>query len=242
MLKLLKYELIGSYRQFFMVFLCFIIGCIVIPFLPLDAKEVLGGFVIMATFGIGIAITVTIIMNFVKSMYGKPGYLTLTLPVSTKELVASKILGAVIWNIIGTIVLGIGMTIMILTIENMPIGEFFSGLGEFISKFGSYYVEFFQAIITMLVVLFATISSLYLVITFVQTKFIPKYKGLIGVVGYFGLMVLIELIFSWNPIYNFYSGLSQTGIIVFINAVCILGGVISYFGTVYFINHKIEVE
>lgn len=242
MLKLIKYELIGSYRQFFLVFLCFIIGCIVAPFLPLDFSQFTSAIVMMAGLGIFIAIFVSIILNFVKSMYKKPGYLSLTLPVSTNELVLSKIIGSVIWNILGGLVLMIGTMILVLSLSNVNINEVFDALGELFIRVDGFYSELFQSLMTLLTSLTLGVASIFLTITITQTKYVPKYKTLIGLAIYFGSSIVFNLFISWDPIVNIYSGFSTIALVITINILNILGTVIFFLATVYLIDHKIEVE
>ena len=84
MLKLLKYEMIQSYRQYFLTLGIFLILCVLAPLLPDFISQVLSSLMIFAMLGISIAVLVNVITNFNRSMYKRPGYLTLTLPVSTE--------------------------------------------------------------------------------------------------------------------------------------------------------------
>ena len=112
MLKLLKYELLGSYRQFCVTFLIFLIGCFVLPYLPLPQAimSMLLSIVVVAVLGIIISIYVNIILYFKKSMFSRAGYLTLTLPTSTQELILVKLLGAMIWSIVAGVILVVGVS------------------------------------------------------------------------------------------------------------------------------------
>ena len=92
MLKLLKYEIVQSYRQYFLTFAIFLILCIMTPWVPDFINGILASLLVFAFIGISIAINVNVILNFNRSMYKRPGYLTLTLPVSTNKLLAVKYL------------------------------------------------------------------------------------------------------------------------------------------------------
>lgn len=52
---------------------------------------------IMSLFAVGVAVFVTLIQHFKKSMLGDEGYLTMTLPVSLHELLLSRLFTALIW-------------------------------------------------------------------------------------------------------------------------------------------------
>lgn len=112
MLKLLKYEIVQSYRQYLLTFAIFLILCIMTPWLPDFISGILASLLVFAFIGISIAINVNVILNFNRSMYKRPGYLTLTLPVSTNKLLAVKYLGSLIWVFIGYLVLAIGVVIL----------------------------------------------------------------------------------------------------------------------------------
>ena len=75
MLKLLKYEMIQSYRQYFLTLGIFLILCVLAPLLPDFISQVLSSLMIFAMLGISIAVLVNVITNFNRSMYKRPGYL-----------------------------------------------------------------------------------------------------------------------------------------------------------------------
>lgn len=175
-------------------------------------------------------------------MYKKPGYLTLTLPVSTKELVISKILGAFIWSALGTVVLGIGAIIITLSLSEVNLGEFFKELFEVLSKMGNYVATILQFLTTMAMSVIFMITSMYFVITLVQTKYIPRFKVFIGTIGYAGISVGINLLFSNSLFQNFYKQLDGTGMFIFVIIMLLIGTILFFIGTVFLIDHKIEVE
>ena len=59
--------------------------------------------------GILFALFISIFVNYDRSMFKRPGYLTLTLPVSTTELILSKVLTTMIWLIIAMFVMVVGI-------------------------------------------------------------------------------------------------------------------------------------
>ena len=50
-------------------------------------------------------------------MFKRPGYLTLTLPVSTTELILSKVLTTMIWLIIAMFVMVLGFSMMAVVVS-----------------------------------------------------------------------------------------------------------------------------
>ena len=137
MLKLLKYEMIQSYRQYFLTLGIFLILCVLAPLLPDFISQVLSSLMIFAMLGISIAVLVSVITNFNRSMYKRPGYLTLTLPVSTEKLVGAKFIGSLIWVFVSSIVLSLGILIIVFLIGNVPLNTLFDLFGELLKALGN---------------------------------------------------------------------------------------------------------
>ena len=124
MLKLMKYEFIHSMRTFFIAFVVFLAGCILLPFfmdgfltsLPIVSVVFGLGFSFLII-GILFALFISIFVNYDRSMFKRPGYLTLTLPVSTTELILSKVLTTMIWLIIAMFVMVLGFSMMAVVVS-----------------------------------------------------------------------------------------------------------------------------
>lgn len=243
--KLLKHEMMGSYRQYFVIFLVFTIGCIVVPMLPIgfDTKTFLGSIVLLISMVILMSISVNVIFNFYKSMFKRPGYLTLTLPASTKEIVTAKVIGGLIWYVIGILVMMMGVMVFLFVIGEL--GDFLYGLQNvfaLISKIDGVFLELVRDFFTILCAVVFMILSVYFTITLTQTKYVPKYKAVVGIFGYFIVSLIIEYILLFQPIQNFLEQLSGMGMFVCANGFFVIGSVILFAGTVYLINNKIELE
>lgn len=242
MLKLLKYEVIQSYRQYLLTFGAFFILCIVAPFLPSFISGVLSSLIIFAFMGISIAILVNVIVNFNRSMYKRPGYLTLTLPVSTEKLVGAKFLGSLIWVFVSSIVLTIGVVILVFLVGELPIDVIFNALGELIGAIFENFGIVMVNLLDSLTMVSSMILSFYATITLTKTKYIPKYKTAIGMVLYVVVLILGINILLWNPIAEFIAGLDTISSSVFSIVINLILSVGFYLLTVYLIDHKIEVE
>lgn len=242
MLKLIKYELIGSYRQYLLTFLLFLIGCVVCPLLPGYIREIASGFFMMAIFAITISIFVNIILAFNRSMFQKPGYLTLTLPVTTNQLIISKVIGASIWSTIAGIVLMIGLSILIFILTNASINDLFQVSGMMIGELLKNIPMLLKELLAMISSTILLILSFYFTITLTHTRFIPKYKTLVGIVGYFIVCMLLGYIVSSPSITNFITLLDDTGYFLVQMLVNIIMAIGFFFGTRYLIDKQIEVE
>lgn len=242
MLKLLKYEIIQSYRQYLLTFAIFLILCALTPLLPEFIGGVLMTLLMIAFIGISIVINVNVILNFNRSMYKRPGYLTLTLPVSTNKLLMAKYLGSLIWVLIGYLVLLLGMMLLVFLIGDISLGDLLEG-GDIILKLMSENLgDFMLQLINYLTGISAMILSFFFTITLTKTKYIPKYKTVLGIAIYFLGIVLIANILAFSPINNFISNLTYNQSIIFDIVTNGIFALVLYFLTGYLIEHKIEVE
>ena len=237
MLKLLKYELLGSYRQFCVTFLIFLIGCFVLPYLPLP-QAIMSMFlsiVVVAVLGIIISIYVNIILYFKKSMFSRAGYLTLTLPTSTQELILVKLLGAMIWSIVAGVILVVGVSFFSLKFANVSFFDFISKVFHFLLSIQIDMGSLMGLLITFLFTLSATILSFYFVITFVHTRYVRKNRTIVAVAIYCAGLFLNIFITNHLPLklvnWDYYTIMSE----LFLS-------ILFYCGTVYLIDHYIELE
>lgn len=119
MLKLMKYEFIHSMRSFLISFCVFWGACLllplfteeIIPDIPLLSFMVAFGFTVLVM-GISLALIISIFTHYYHSMFKRPAYLTLTLPVSSLQLISSKLIVSFIWLILGGIALFFGIFLM----------------------------------------------------------------------------------------------------------------------------------
>lgn len=249
MLKLLKFELIHSYRSFALVFVIFLMGCAALPLFPLDVFAIASVLLVFATFGITIAVFVTIVRNYNSSMFKKPGYLTLTLPVSSHQIVISKIISALIWFTITGIVLGFGLFIMFLVLglksgAEIDFGMIFNAIAQQLKylRFDDY-LELFKLLVRGIIISITSVTGIYALVTIVQTKYTRKHKVVIAFVIYFIysfiLSLLTQNIFGINT--NLYPYIEDVlfNVTTLIN---IVQFVVYYFITIYVLDYKLELE
>ncbi len=242
MLKLLKYELIGSYRQYLLTFAVYLLLCCATPFLPTVINQFLSGLLMVALFGIVISIFVNIVQHFSRSMFSRPGYLTLTLPVSSKELVFSKMIGAMIWTFVAFFILGLGLMILMMLIADFSFGDIFNFINQLCYGISLYPGEVLQSLLAALTSTLAMIASFYFTITFVHTKYVTKNRVLIGVGGYILGLLALGFIMDSSLFYGFIGSLNGTSLYIFnifINVVFIVG---FFVGTTYLIDKKLQIE
>jgi hypothetical protein len=210
------------------------IGCILIPFFPYDMKETVVAISLMAGSIIMIAIYINIILNYVKSMFKKPGYLSLTLPVSTQQLLLSKVIGALLWSFVGTIVLVFGMALIISTLGEVTLQNVLLDINW--SKVD--YLALGLLLLSVITYMFVSITVLYFVITVTQTKYFPRGKTVVSVV----LCTAFIMLLSSRGVTNLFNQFHEKIAVLLFSILSVIVGILLFFGTTYLIDHKIEVE
>ncbi len=249
MLKLLKFELIHSYRSFALVFAIFLMGCAALPLLPVDIFAIASVLLVFATLGISIAVFVTIVRNYNSSMFKKPGYLTLTLPVSSHQIVISKIISALIWFTITGIVLTIGLFIMLIVLGlksgvdfDLPL-IFNAIMKEFKYLNLNDYLELLKLVIRGMIVSITSVAGVYALVTIVQTKYTRKHKVAIAFVIYFIYSFIVSLllqnVLGINTDIIAYNEDILFNITTLIN---LIQFALYYFVTIYVLDYKLELE
>ncbi|HEO7285673.1 TPA: ABC transporter (permease), partial [Streptococcus agalactiae] len=71
-----------------------------------------------------------IIKRFYSNIFGRQGYLTLTLPVTTNQIICSKLLASLLWSIFNIFIVIIGIILVILPLV---------GIGQFVVAFPEIY-------------------------------------------------------------------------------------------------------
>lgn len=266
MLKLLKYELIHEWRSYGIIYLVFIAACALSPILFKDqilmnqamvhtssTMNMLGVISILnitiMTMAIIISTAINIALNYRNSMFKRPGYLTLTLPVTTHQLILSKVLADILWILIAGFVLMLGYTLMVL-VAGILVGLDLPSWSEWMRLFSHLHIDLSDLVrlFLSLALIFSGMAEIilyvYMIITLPQTKFTPRHKTAISVTLFFAISIAMGMIRDsfFGPMNQLFQGLSVNGIIaveiLITLAVCAL-----FYGVIYFIlEKKLEVE
>lgn len=257
MLKLMKYEFIHSMRSFMTSFCVFLGACILLPFfsegimpnIPFLNFAVSFGFTVLIM-GICLALFISIFTRYYHSMFKRPAYLTLTLPVSSIQLIISKLLVTFLWLFIAGIVLFIGIMLMGLVSVwlNGNMHMYFDGLPELFHMAMDYIwnhpSEILKAIITMFVEVYSLVIFVYFSLTVVHTRLCRRHRVAIGVciwialaIGYSYLLQNVVATGYAINIVNF--GINVPVMYYFVSIMC---SVILTILTVYLLDHHIEIE
>ena len=261
MLKLLKYEMIHSWRSFGIIYIIFLAACVLAPFLwdggrmefsnnaAMMAGTIAMMVIVLMTFAIILSTMVNIVLNYRNSMFRHPGYLTLTLPVSTHQLILSKVLADIIWLFVAGLVLAAGYSLMEL-IMGIIQGVQFPSLEDWIRLFSLFRIDFHdvvllaESLVLMLVMLAHNILFLYFVITAVQTRYTPKHRTAISIALFFGILIVGGMVGDGirSLLAPLNIQLNANGVLLCAIGIQLLLCALYYAGTWFVLEKKLEVE
>jgi hypothetical protein len=268
--KLIKYDIRSTWRDFAGVYLSILLGVLILP--PLfnhfnnPFVNTVAGFI--AT-GIVIATIVVMILTlfkiFNRNVLSKEGYLTMTLPVTSAQIVVSKLLVSTMWIILTGIVSAIGICIFVLNMNVAPLTEIYDAIQKVLSMIDSRGV---LAIILMVIAMIASavkeIAKLFLACSIAHLKQLNRFRVPAGILSYFvfswletlivqavGLIVSfwpctaeytkqLELMNDPSSIQQFigiFSGVLGVGILYAFALTAVYG-----IGTVWLLNHKLDLD
>ena len=105
----MKYDIRSTWRDFAGIYMAILLGVIIVPLLINNIDIPIAG--TLATLIITSIIIGTIVVTiinlfhiFLKNVYSKQGYLTMTLPVTSGQLVFSKLLVSTMWIVLTGVV------------------------------------------------------------------------------------------------------------------------------------------
>lgn len=191
--KLLKNDLKAQWFSVSAIYFCALIavvGCEIGANVLKDQKQIVlcGGGVCLALLVASVTTLITVAIMFNSTMFGKAGYLTLTLPVKTGSLLISKTVSGLIW-IFTVYTLLIGSLVLWLYQIKIVLGDqMTNAINSLLNVFGVPTVKTITLGVVIACVLFAaiillTVQCMYFVLTLSQIKPINKF-------GKFGTIVL----------------------------------------------------
>ena len=200
--KLLKNDLKAQWHSMSVVFLCTFIVAAVAEILTLTSGEnvvkVMGGFLVSVALGFAcIIIIIAVAMMFSKTMFGRAGYLTLTLPVKTGALLKSKTISSLIW-VFSVYALFIGsLFLWVFQVKDTLGEEVMESAENLLRIFGvpSFLTIFMGVIsfcISLAVLVLVAIQSLQLGLTLSNVSPISKFGNIGVIVMFFGLFAIIQ--------------------------------------------------
>ena len=187
--KLIKYDIRSTWRDFAAVYLSILLGVIVLPLIFRNVENPL----IDAIAGFVAAAIVIMIAMFFKifntSVFSKSGYLTMTLPAASSQIVTSKLLVSAMWIVLTGIVSFIGVCLFVW--NSAPLTDTdITSLKKVLSLIGTR--EILLITLTAAVIVVSTvkeIAKLFLACSVAHLRQLGRFRIPIGILSYF--------VFSW---------------------------------------------
>lgn len=194
--------------------------------------------------------------RYYKNLFTDQGYLMNTLPVKSTDLINAKLIVAVIWQYIISIIIGLGIFVLIMGVVGgiapYSWSEFWQELQELFREIDwSEFGEFVPFLICMfLCTLLAPIGSVLLMYTAVGIgQMVKKYKFLVSVFILIGLLIARQAITSYASL-PFSLAMNEWDITTtmvnigsFISVLVLTGAIIGlYFLNKYFLEKRLNLE
>ncbi len=250
MLNVIKYDILQNYRIYIIEYVVYLITCIILPFIPQNIVFIPMFLLLLLVWAMILLNFVTIFYNFYKSMYSNKGYLTMTLPLSSHELLLGKIFAGIIWIIISFVILflGFGLMVLMFSIMENSVLEQLSFLLEALSQLVST-VYFYEGILAIIIFIISFITVGFTVLTIIQTKFTRKHKAIWAIVAYVALIVINNIlryafvkIIAIFGLYNTIGNILQiTGPILPTALISLIQSTILYFVSIYVLDNMLEM-
>ena len=257
--KLCKHELKCSYRSFLVLYAIVVAAALVMNPNNDGMLTNLAAFVyvVMCTI-MFIMCVVVVIKNYSNSMFSRNSYLTHTLPVTSTQLLLTKILSAVFWILVSLLVLFISMLIIGLRVTGFDFAMIGAGLQELFSTV--------FAIDTLLYLFYIIISAaesvalIYLVMNITHTTYVPRFRTAAAIVLYLLISWILSFLFNQVLLAPFHLASDDISSIMgqfffgmqveyqFMAGVGVMIGksllllTLFFSGSKYILDHKLEIE
>lgn len=262
MVKLLKHEFKQSYQEFTIVFVAMILMSVIIGFLEKLWLSFFSSLMIIALYGlliiVGVILVINVVTSFNRKIFGREGYLTLTLPLSIDKILISKIIVNFFWIIL----IGLSFIISVSIVSAISYGT-----RLFFLDYNSANINYLLlGIINAALGTFLSIFILILVLGILNIGKVKKFKILIGLSIFYGVSLVISWISKIVMIIPYYFEIYQGDLIIskvkhgdyfssdllfsslsgtlFFNTILwtIVSIFILYFISRYLIKYKVELE
>lgn len=201
--KLLKYEFKSTARTFLPLYGILLLSAFISGLLTDSnswnlATRISNTIFFGLCFAVLVLTVLTLIQRFSKNLLQDEGYLMMTLPVKTYQLILSKLLCAMVWSI-GSIFVGMfafyllfsATSILSLSFWQTIFTDFLPSFFDFLSAIpGIYYWTLAQSFLLSLLTLSSFILMVYLSLATGQLPMVAKHKKLAS----FGAFILLYII------------------------------------------------
>lgn len=206
-------------------------------------------FYVLYLFIIAAVTQIFLIVRFYKNMFTDEGYLTNTLPVTSTQLINSKLIVAFCWNIINIVFITCSIFVIVVSSETIPYIR--EGLNEAYKAFYSYFgfAPTIYIVLTVIATLLSVVYSLLMLYCSIALghKF-GKHKIIGSFVAYIIIYAINQVIYTaitWfsGMMWDFDANPTAGTVLTVINAYIIVFSVISViFGVAYYLITNIIVK
>ncbi len=262
--RLLKHQLKSTYLTFNILYgVIILLGLL----LGVSLKNTLLFTILIILFAFSlIAVAIFYVMSMFQicatSLYGKRGYLTFSIPVSPHQLILSKILTVFLYGLglVLSFIIAFYLVFFVISPENAF--EIFGELGNIIAAVFSSPAVAVLSFINFIVSFISGLMLIFFSFALANSGISNKNRNVIAVLIYIGLNIILSIleafnILDFNICMNIYNKnqlailtssqlISYTDFTPFFNInsfiIDIISGVGLYFGSVYLMSHKLELE
>ena len=190
--KLIKHELRHSARYTLSIYIAVIVISAIMGLAFLTSATWMGVMSCFALYAAGIiAVIVTlvsVIKNFYDTLFGRQGYLTLTLPVKCSTLLISKVIVSFIWIVASFSLMALTLFIIFLYAKEKSAGYFtmlsdavsISGVLDMLPSASTVISFLFAAALWAVVTIFTYVSFVYFTVTAANTRVLQSHPKLLG--------------------------------------------------------------
>lgn len=249
--KLVKYELKSIGKWYFILYLLTLLVSIVLGMMvtTVDSQNnyeigqsTLSALLVLIfvalLVGLSIGTIFLVISRFYKNIFGREGYLTMTLPVTEHQILLSKLLSSFIWVIMNGFVLGLSFFLVALPSLVKNSAQILAAFPEISTIFRHW--ELYMGIVYLFLSILASILVIYLSIVVGQT--FHDRRILASFVSYFLINILMGIV--WNFISDLFISWNQFDIsyLIFGSIYQLVISTIFYFIMVYLMKEHLNLQ
>ncbi len=200
--KLIKHEIRHSARYHLTIILATLAVTGIVGLSLLTDSAILSALTCIALFVTGIATVivtlVSVIKNFYDTIYGRQGYLTLTLPVKGNTILLSKVLVSFLWIIVGFLMMLVPYLLIFFyaKIKTSALTDMFGDMLKGILSMLPENEVLILFLIVMAILIIAQILTyvgyVYFSVTVANTRLFHNHPKLFGGLTFFGIMIAVS--------------------------------------------------
>lgn len=200
--KLIKHELRHSARYTLSIYIAVVVISALMGLSFLSEATWMGVMSCFALYAAGfVAVIVTlvsVIKNFYDTLFGRQGYLTLTLPVKCSTLLVSKVIVSFIWIVASFVLMALTLVMIFFYAKEKSAGYFtmvsdavsISGIMEMLPSASTVISFLIMAALWAVITIFAYVSFVYFTVTAANTRGLQSHPKLLGGLIFLGIFSL----------------------------------------------------